>query len=132
MKRSAEPVAYMRKAERTLAAARTLLRDEDTEGACNRAYYAMYYAAQAALLAAGIAEPENGYKSHHGLISAFGKHLVLSGQVDQTLGRSINKVQHFRQLADYTGDPFPLEDATWAVEQAEVFVAAMRARVMKT
>jgi uncharacterized protein (UPF0332 family) len=71
MKRSAEPAAYMRKAERTLAAARTLLRDEDTEGACNRAYYAMFNATHAALRAAGIAEPEGGYKSHGGLIGAF-------------------------------------------------------------
>jgi uncharacterized protein (UPF0332 family) len=86
----------------------------------------MYYVAQAALLAAGIAEPENGYKSHHGLIRAFGKHLVLTGTIDQALGRSINKIQHFRQLADYTGDPFPLEDATSAVAEAAAFVAALR------
>lgn len=132
MKRPDDPLAYSQKAERTLTAARLLLDGGNTEGACNRAYYAMYYAAQAALLAAGIAEPENGYKSHHGLISAFGKHLVLGGQVDQALGRSINKVQHFRQLADYTGDSFPLEDAAWAVEQAEAFVVEMRLRVMKT
>lgn len=130
MKRPENPSTYSQKAERTLTAARLLLDGGNAEGACNRAYYAMYYAAQAALLTAGIAEPENGYKSHHGLISAFGKHLVLSGQVDQALGRSINKVQHFRQLADYTGESFPLEDATWAVEQADAFVAAMRARVM--
>jgi len=129
MKRPDNPSLYGQKAERTLAAAHTLLRDDDAEGACNRAYYAMYYAAQAALLAAGIPEPDNGYKTHHGLIAAFGKHLVLAGQVDQALGRAINKVQHFRQLADYTGDTFPLEDTAWAVEQAEVFVAAMRARI---
>ena len=72
-------LVYCQKAERTLSAAALLLGSGDTEGACNRAYYAMYYAAQAALLAAGIAEPENGYKSHQGLIGAFGKHLVLSG-----------------------------------------------------
>ncbi len=129
MSRPDNPSLYGQKAERTLAAAHTLLRDDDAEGACNRAYYAMYYAAQAALLAAGIPEPDNGYKTHHGLIAAFGKHLVLTGQVDQALGRAINKVQHFRQLADYTGDTFPLEDAAWAVEQAEAFVAAMRVRL---
>jgi uncharacterized protein (UPF0332 family) len=128
VKRPADPLAYGDKAARTLAAARLLLDSGDTEGACNRAYYAMYYAAQAALLAAGLAEPENGYKTHQGLIGEFGKHLVLGGKLDQCLGRSINKVQHLRQLADYTGDPLPLEDATSAVTQAEVFVAAIRTR----
>jgi uncharacterized protein (UPF0332 family) len=130
MKRSAEPAAYMSKAERTLAAARTLLIDEDTEGACNRAYYAMFNATHAALRSAGIPEPEGGYKTHSGLIGAFGKHMVLGGQVDRDLGRALNEVQRLRQIADYLGDPPSLEDATWAVEQAGVFVAAMRALVM--
>jgi len=130
MKRSNDPSAYSQKAERTLAAARLLLSGGDTEGSCNRAYYAMYYAAQVALLAAGIAEPEEGYKTHQRLIGAFGKHLVLTGQLDQNLGRSINKVQRLRQLADYTGDPPSLEDATEAVEQAEIFVGAIRSKFM--
>jgi len=132
MKRSAEPAAYMSKADRTLAAARTLLRDEDTEGACNRAYYAMFNATHAALRAAGIAAPEGGYKSHSGLVGAFGKYLVLGAQVDRDLGRALNEVQRLRQIADYLGDPPSLEDATWAVEQAGVFVAAMRTRIMNT
>jgi uncharacterized protein (UPF0332 family) len=123
--RAADPLVYSQKAERTLSAALLLLGSGDTEGACNRAYYAMYYAAQAALLAAGIAEPENGYKSHQGLIGAFGKHLILGGQIDQALGRSINKVQRLRQLADYVGDPPSLEDATLAVAEAKTFVAAI-------
>jgi uncharacterized protein (UPF0332 family) len=128
VKRRDDSVAYGQKAARSLTAARLLLDSGDADGACNRAYYAMYYAAQAALLAAGISEPEDGYRTHHGLIAAFGKHLVLGGQIDQALGRSINKVQHFRQLADYTGNPFPLEDAASAVLQAESFVVAIRAR----
>jgi uncharacterized protein (UPF0332 family) len=128
MTRPADPLVYRQKAERTLSAARLLLGSGDTEGACNRAYYAMYYAAQAALLAAGIAEPEGGYKTHGGLIGAFGRHLVLSGQIDQALGRSINKVQRLRQLADYVGDPPSLEDAAGAVAEAGTFVAAITNR----
>jgi uncharacterized protein (UPF0332 family) len=118
-------LVYSRKAEGTLSAAALLLGSGDTEGACNRAYYAMYYAAQAALLAAGIAEPENGYKSHQRLIGAFGKHLVLGGRIDPALGRCFNKVQRLRQLADYVGDPPSLEDATLAVAEAKTFVAAI-------
>jgi uncharacterized protein (UPF0332 family) len=125
VKRPDDSLTYRRKAGRALSAARLLLGGGDTEGTCNRAYYAMYYAAQAALLAAEIAAPEDGYKTHQGLIVAFGKHLVLTGQVDQALGRSINQVQRLRQIADYVGEAPSLEDATRAVEQAETFVAAM-------
>ena len=120
---------YISKARRTLSAARSLLRDGDTEGACNRAYYAMYNAAHAALLAAKVDAPAGGYKTHNGLIAAFGRHLVLGGQVDAAMGRALNEVQRLRQIADYVGDPPALEDATWAVEQAGAFVAAMQAMV---
>jgi uncharacterized protein (UPF0332 family) len=126
--RGTDPSVYRQKAERTLKAAQLLLASGDTEGACNRAYYAMYYAAQAALRAAGIAEPEDGYRTHQGLIAAFGKHLILGDHLDQSLGRSINKVQRLRQLADYVGDPPSLEDAAQAVADSKSFVAAIDSR----
>lgn len=44
------PQIYLDKAARALASAKLLLVDEDIEGACNRAYYAMFDAAHAALL----------------------------------------------------------------------------------
>jgi uncharacterized protein (UPF0332 family) len=40
---------WLQKAERALVSARLLLADGDSEGACNRAYYAMFESAQAAL-----------------------------------------------------------------------------------
>jgi uncharacterized protein (UPF0332 family) len=89
----------------------------------------MFNAAHAALLTADIGAPDGGYKTHGGLIAAFGKRMVISGQVEAELGRAINQVQRLRQIADYVGDPPSLEDATWAVAQAEAFVAAMRARL---
>ena len=65
---------YLHKAERTLAAARVLLDNGDAEGACNRAYYAMFDAAHAALLASGAGLPEAQTRTHRGLIGAFGLH----------------------------------------------------------
>lgn len=44
---------FMAKAERAAESAKLLLEAGDADGACNRAYYAMYDAARAALLAAG-------------------------------------------------------------------------------
>jgi uncharacterized protein (UPF0332 family) len=61
---------YLHKAERTLAAAQLLLDNGDVEGACNRAYYAMFDAAHAALLASGVSVPETQTRTHRGLIGA--------------------------------------------------------------
>lgn len=64
--------ALMSKAVRACASARALLGLDDVDGACNRAYYAMFDAARAALLASGApAQPGIG-KTHGGLIAAFG------------------------------------------------------------
>jgi uncharacterized protein (UPF0332 family) len=49
--------------------------------------------------------------------------------VASEFGRSLNKVQHFRDVADYSGDSVSPEDAKWVVEQAEAFVAAIRGAV---
>lgn len=121
------PAAYMRKSEQALSSARQLLAMDDADGACNRAYYAMFDAAQAALLAANVGTAANVAKTHRGLISAFGQQLVLGGHVATELGSSLNKVERLRLLADYTGDPVSDEDAAWAVVQADVFVEAIRA-----
>jgi uncharacterized protein (UPF0332 family) len=120
------PAAYMRKAEQALSSARQLLATGDADGACNRAYYAMFDAAQAALLAANVGTAASAAKTHRGLISAFGQHLVLGGHVAAELGSSLNKVERLRLLADYTGDPVSDEDSAWAVGQSNIFVSAIR------
>jgi uncharacterized protein (UPF0332 family) len=86
----------------------------------------MFDAARAALLAADLDVPESAAKTHCGLIAAFGKHLVRGELVAAELGVAFSKVEQLRLLADYTGDPVSSEQATWAVEQAEIFVEAMR------
>jgi uncharacterized protein (UPF0332 family) len=123
-----DAASYMRKAERALREARLLLRERATEGACSRAYYAMHDAAHAALIATGHETSDALIKTHHALIIAFGKQLVQSGQIDAAFGRAFNKVQDVRQLADYSAEPPSLADAVWAVEQSELFVAAVCAR----
>ena len=116
----------MRKATQAVASAHQLLAGGDADGACNRAYYAMFDAAHAALRSANIAETASATKTHRGLIAAFGQHLVLGGHVPSELGSALNKVERLRLLADYTGDPVSDEDAAWAVGQAYSFVATIR------
>jgi uncharacterized protein (UPF0332 family) len=121
---------YFEKAKRALVGARLLLEAGDSEGASNRAYFAMFDAAHAALLATNPDNPEASTKTHHQLIAAFGRYLVVDAQVDAKFGRALNQVERLRRLADYIGDPVSLDHATWAVEQAKTFVEAMHAKFM--
>ena len=118
------------KAIRAAASAKVLLDTGDADGACNRAYYAMYDAARAALLASGSpVEPEIA-RTHNGLISAFSLHLVKAGRVSVDLGKTLNKAEELRLMAAYKGNPVEKEDAAWAVSQAQTFVQAMQTTFM--
>lgn len=120
----------MAKADTACSSARALLDLGDVDGASNRAYYAMFDAARAALLASGApVEPDVG-RTHSGLIGAFGNYLIKSGQVSKDMGRLLNRAHEIRQIADYKGDSVEPADAQEMVEQAETFVAAMRAEFM--
>ena len=70
---------FLQRAGISIKSARLLLDAGDTDGACNRAYYAMYDTARACLTWAGIAPERGAFKTHHGLIAAFGSHLVKPG-----------------------------------------------------
>jgi uncharacterized protein (UPF0332 family) len=123
-------VALMVKAARACSSARALFDLGDVDGACNRAYYAMFDAARAALLASGApVRPDIG-KTHSGLINAFSDHLIKNGPVSKEMGRLLKRAEGTRMVADYKGDSVELSDAREMVEQAETFVAAMRAEFM--
>ncbi|SMC59508.1 HEPN domain-containing protein [Polynucleobacter kasalickyi] len=84
------------KARTAAASARILLSAGDYDGACKRAYYAMFDAARAALIASGHLESMVNTKTHSGLISNFSLKLVKTGQVAVELGKSLNKVEDLR------------------------------------
>jgi len=119
---------YMTKATRALASARLLLEAGDCDGACNRAYYAMFDAAHAALISANAGTNPATTKTHRGLIAAFGEHLVKTGLLPVELGRSLNQVERMRLLADYTGEEVDIDNAKKAVSQADNFVSAVQQR----
>lgn len=121
----------MDKAERALQSAKILLAEGDADGACNRAYYAMFDAARAALLASSAPVPANVARTHNGLISAFSLHLVKIGRVSVDLGRSLNQAEEIRLLADYTGTLIAAEQALQIIQQAERFVQAMKTGFME-
>jgi uncharacterized protein (UPF0332 family) len=112
--------AWMQMADRAITSAQTLLTVGDTDGACNRAYYAMFDAANAALVAAGF---EPAAKSHAGLLQMLSLRLIKPGLLPNDLGRSIQRVFALRQSADYHLTPVETEVAQNAVELAKNFVA---------
>lgn len=116
--------ALVRKSQRALRSARLGLRDGDTDGAVNRSYYAMLNSAQAALLSTGLPEDKLP-KTHSGLISAFGEHVVKSGKMDAEFGRSLNKAEGLRLRADYTGVDLDVATAEEAISKAEHFVQSV-------
>lgn len=117
----------LHKALTAASSAKLLLKAGDSNGACNRAYYAMFDAARAALLASKLSDDVLTIKTHSGLISSFSMKLVKTGLVEIELGKVLNKVEDLRLIADYKGDPVEKEDAEWAVLQASTFVTSMQA-----
>ncbi|WP_338035941.1 HEPN domain-containing protein [Halochromatium roseum] len=116
----------MRKAAQAVASARLLLESGDVDGACNRAYYAMFDAARAALLAADTGLPPHIGKTHQGLINAFSLHLIKPGILPKELGRQLKRAEEARLVADYTGDIIDDAIGLQSVEAAEAFVFAIR------
>lgn len=119
------PAKYIAKASHAAKSARILFLAGEHEGACNRAYYAMFNAAHAALLWSGAHINPGETKKHNSLVAAFGKHLVLTGLLPSDLGKALNKAENVRILADYTGEDIEPEKAAEIVEQAVLFVAAV-------
>ena len=119
----------MDKALKALASARILLVAGDTDGATNRAYYAMFDAAIASLTWAGANAMQP--KTHSGLIASFGQNLVQADKLPSEFGRALNRVQELRLIADYLAEPVPLDKATWAIEEADGFVAAVSALLLQ-
>lgn len=119
------PAKYIAKAAHAAKSARILLSAGEHEGACNRAYYAMFNAAHAALLWSGAQVNPGETKKHNSLIAAFGKHLVMTGLLPSDLGKALNKAENVRILADYTGEDIEAGSAEEIVGQAAQFVAAV-------
>jgi uncharacterized protein (UPF0332 family) len=98
----------------------------DMSGACNRAYYAMFDAARAALLAAAKEPPKSeAIKTHSGLIAAFSLHLIKAGRIPAPFGKSLRQADQIRLIADYSDVEPDRETASSSIEQANRFLDAV-------
>jgi len=89
--------AHLKKAVERLRVAEKLLQDGEYEDAISRAYYAMYHAAKAALYTINIFP-----KTHEGVVSEFGKKLVLTGTFPKESGRDLANAKAARETYEYS------------------------------
>ena len=116
-----EPTALAR-SRQELGAARVLMREGFGEQAISRAYFAAFFAAEAALLVLGETRSK-----HSGVISAFGRRVVREGGLDESVGRLLRSLFERRNQADYGSVSLTLEEAEVALRDAEQFVDAVAA-----
>ncbi|HUF64733.1 MAG TPA: HEPN domain-containing protein [Gemmatimonadaceae bacterium] len=115
------------KSERALTSARREVASGDLDFAAERAYYAMFYAAEALL-----AHHQLRYRSHGAVQGAIGQHFVKPGLLGVEHHRALLDAFEARQLATYGVDPeIGQEQAQLLIERAEALLTAVRALVEK-
>jgi uncharacterized protein (UPF0332 family) len=107
-------------ARESLSAAKLLHREGHHRFAASRAYYAMFYVAEAFLLGKGLA-----FSKHSAVHAAFGEHFVRTGIVPTELHRALIHGMEVRQTGDYdyTKEVSP-EEAVEQIANAEHFLEA--------
>lgn len=113
-----EIIALIEQADRALASAQVLLDDGDPNGSASRAYYAMFYVAEAALLGEGVTA-----STHAGVLAAFGERFVLTERCPRALGRDLKQAFLRRQRADYDAlGRLSAEQAQETLTKAKAFI----------
>jgi uncharacterized protein (UPF0332 family) len=108
----------LRQARDSLAAAK-LLHTEGYHGfAASRAYYAMFYVAEACLLGKGLS-----FSKHSGVHAAFGAHFVKTGLVPPEFHRYLIRGMEVRHIGDYgRAKAVTLEETAEQIIRAEQFL----------
>jgi uncharacterized protein (UPF0332 family) len=117
-----EQESLLKKAEDSLRAARLLADDDLFDFAASRAYYAMFYAAEASLLEDALA-----FSKHAATIAAFGKHFAKTGKLSSELHRHLIEAQQLRNVGDYDiGPGVSAGDCAEQIRRAEAMIAEVR------
>lgn len=111
---------FLASAKRRLRSAHAELEFDAPEVALGVAYYAMLYAARAAL-----SEADRHAKTHSGTWNLFRQTFVVSGQFDKQLAAAAQALQQPREAADYDAAAVSEEFAVETLRTAERFVAAV-------
>jgi len=104
----------LEKARNSLQAARLLIENNLADIAVTRAYYTMFYCAEAFLLSKNLS-----FSSHSAVISAFGREFVKTEEVPVQYHRFLIDAQIRRNEADYDFQPnIAIDEVERLIEQA--------------
>jgi uncharacterized protein (UPF0332 family) len=114
--------AHLTRATDDLATARDNAAHGHWRGAVNRAYYAVFHAASAALLHLDVERAR-----HAGVQAAFGAFLVRAGLIEPEFGQIYSRVRQAREMQDYdvTAVTLTFEETERLVSAAERFIARL-------
>ena len=109
---------YMDYSRRALRTAHLAFDDDDWVGAINRAYYAIFYAANAVLELEGLERSK-----HSGVLGLFRQRYIKTGLIEPEFSVIYGKAFESRSEGDYERTKFPSQaDAQQAIEGAQRFV----------
>lgn len=113
-----EIALYVENAFEMLEASRILLENDFYTSAINRAYYAVFYAANALLVTKGLSQGK-----HSGVISSFRQHFIKTGLIAPEYSKIYGHLMEDRHESDYELEsPVDRQDAESDLSNAESFV----------
>ena len=125
MKEASEKL--LEKATRALRIAERLEKSGDAEFSVGRAYYAMFYVAEALLNERGLR-----FRKHGGVHAAFAEHFVKTGLLDGKYHRWLLEAFSKRITGDYGIDAdLTSEDASLLIGQAREFLDVVQQMLKK-
>ena len=125
-----DSAVYLEKAAESLAGAESELANGRYNNCANRAYYACFQAAIAALLRSGIRTPSpSGHRSHEFVWAQFAGELINRRKLYASdLRDTFERVHTWREIADYRPDRVTQVQATRAVRRGNQLGQAVRTR----
>jgi uncharacterized protein (UPF0332 family) len=118
---------YLENAHESLAVARLNLDNDFHSAAISRAYYAIFYAANALLSSRKIARSK-----HSGVLGAFRQHFVKTGEFSAELSEIYGRVMEDRHESDYElSDFLSRQEAEEDLASAEKFVGQVESWLKK-
>lgn len=120
--------ALLKKAQKYLRSAAVLLELEDYDSTASRAYFSMFYAAQAALL-----QEVDEIATKQGIRSAFVQRFVENGPLPSRAGDVLQRGAELQEMGDFAhefavGD----DDAEFILAEAEAFVNSLEKLIGST
>lgn len=122
-----EVILYLENADEALSAAQLSLDNDFYSAAINRAYYAIFYAANALLSTKKLARSK-----HSGVLAAFRQHFIKTGLLVPDLSEIYGQIMDDRHAGDYELiTAISKEDAKINLKQAKYFVTVVREWLQK-